>query len=146
MNNHPTKTIPVKNTVKDCIIIDIPTIKDHRGNLAVIENGILPFKMQRVYYIFNIPAGAYRGAHAHKHETGFMIAISGSFKVLLDDGIQKKEVLLNRPDKGLLIPTGIWREIKDFSQGSVCLVVNSSPYNEADYIRDYDEFLTYFKK
>ncbi len=143
MNKSTSQT--AKNTVNDCQIIDIPVIKDHRGNLAVIENGILPFEMKRVYYIFNIPAGAYRGAHAHKHETGFMIAMSGSFTVLLDDGIQKKKVTLNRPDKGLLIPTGIWREITDFSQGSVCMVVNSHPFNENDYIRNYQDFLSYFK-
>ncbi len=127
--------------ITDCEIIGIPKIKDHRGNLAVVENGILPFKMNRVYYLFDIPAGAYRGGHAHKLQQEFLIAISGSFEVVLDDGIQKKTILLNRPDRGLLIDTGIWRELQSFSQGSVCLVLNSGKFDESDYIRDYQTFL-----
>ncbi len=127
--------------VQDCQIIEIPTIKDHRGNLAVVENGILPFKMQRVYYLFDIPAGAYRGGHAHKEQTEFLIALSGSFEVILDDGTQKKIISLNRPDRGLLIPTGIWRELQNFSHGSVCMVLNSDTFQEKDYIRDYQDFL-----
>ncbi len=138
MNKSETK---VQNTINQCQIIDIPKIKDHRGNLAVVENGILPFKMQRVYYLFDIPAGAYRGGHAHIQQQEFLIAISGSFEVILDDGFQKKSVLLNRPDRGLLIPAGIWRELQDFSQGSVCLVLNSAPFDESDYIRNYHSFL-----
>ena len=145
MNNKLSKTIKKKNTIEDCILIDIPTVNDYRGNLAVIEKDILPFKIKRVYYLFDIPTGAYRGAHAHKEETGFVIALSGSFKIKIDDGINKKEILLHRPNKGLLLPPGIWRELKDFSQGSVCLVINSHEYNEHDYIRDYNQFLNYFK-
>ncbi len=135
-----------KNTIDNCVIINIPTIIDHRGNLAVVENDLLPFKMKRVYYLFNIPAGAYRGGHAHKKQLEFLIAVSGSFKVLLNDGKQKKEILLNRPDKGLLIPTGIWRELEDFSQGSVCMVINSDTFDENDYIRNYQEFLSLFNQ
>jgi len=142
MNKSIPETSFVSNSVQQCVIIDIPKINDHRGNLAVVENGILPFKMKRVYYLFNIPSGAYRGGHAHKEQMEFLIAISGSFEVVLDDGEQKKSVLLNRPDRGLLIPTGIWRELQDFSQGSVCLVLNSDQFDEADYIRDYQNFLT----
>jgi len=127
--------------ITDCKIIEIPKIKDHRGNLAVVENGILPFKMNRIYYLFDIPAGAYRGGHAHKVQQEFLIAISGSFEVILDDGSQKKTVLLNRPDQGLLIGTDIWRELQSFSQGSVCLVLNSGKFDESDYIRDYQTFL-----
>ena len=130
----------IDNNIQHCRLIDIPKIKDHRGNLAVVENGILPFKMQRVYYLFDVPAGAYRGGHAHKEQMEFLIAISGSFQVILDDGKQKKSVMLNRPDQGLLIPTGIWRELQDFSQGSVCLVLNSDKFSESDYIRDYEKF------
>jgi dTDP-4-dehydrorhamnose 3,5-epimerase-like enzyme len=129
------------SNISDCIKIDIPKIVDHRGNLAVVENGLLPFRMNRVYYLFNVPSGAYRGGHAHKQQTEFLIAISGSFEVVLDDGKQKKSILLNRPDQGLLIPTGIWRELQDFSQGSVCMVINSEQFNEKDYIRNYQSFL-----
>ena len=135
-----TKKILMAN-ISDCKFIEIPKIHDHRGNLAVIENSILPFEMQRVYYLYNVPAGAYRGGHSHIAQQEFLIAMSGSFEVILDDGKQKKTILLNRPDKGLLIPTGIWRELQEFSQGSVCMVVNSGTFDEADYIRDYDTFL-----
>ena len=128
------------NKLEHCVLIDIPKIKDHRGNLAVVENDILPFDMNRVYYLFDVPAGAYRGGHAHKEQLEFLIAISGSFQVILDDGKQKKTILLNRPDQGLLIPTGIWRELQDFSQGSVCMVINSHKFSEEDYIRDYEKF------
>jgi len=128
--------------LSDCTLIEIPKIQDHRGNLAVIENGILPFKMQRVYYLYNVPAGAYRGGHSHKKQSEFLIAISGSFEVIIDDGISKKSILLNRPDKGLLIPPGIWRELQEFSQGSVCMVINSDAFSEEDYIRDYQQFIS----
>ena len=128
-------------TIKDCTILDIPKIIDTRGNLAVLENGFLPFDTKRVYYLYNVPAGAYRGGHAHIRQSEFLIAISGSFQVIVDDGIAKKSFILNRPDKGLLLPTGIWRELKDFSQGSVCLVLNSGLFDENDYIRNYDDFL-----
>ncbi len=128
------------NNLQDCKLINIPKIKDQRGNLAVVENELLQFKMQRVYYLFDVPAGAYRGGHAHKEQIEFLIAVSGSFQVVLDDGKQKKIILLNRPDQGLMIPTGIWRELQDFSQGSVCMVISSDKFIEADYIRDYDKF------
>ncbi len=137
-----TKIQYKKNSIHDCQIIEIPKVIDQRGNLAVVENGILPFEMKRVYYLFDVPAGAYRGGHAHKEQQEFLIAISGSFEVILDDGKHKKSVLLNRPDKGLLIPTGIWRELQGFSQGSVCLVLNSDPFDENDYIRDYQTFIS----
>ena len=126
--------------LSDCILIDIPKVIDHRGNLAVVENGILPFEMKRVYFLYNIPSGAYRGGHSHIQQQEFLIAISGSFEVVLDDGNEKKSILLNRPDRGLLIPPGIWRELQEFSQGSVCLVLNSGKFNEADYIREYASF------
>jgi dTDP-4-dehydrorhamnose 3,5-epimerase-like enzyme len=128
--------------LSDCTLIEIPKIQDHRGNLAVIENSILPFEMQRVYYLYNVPAGAYRGGHSHKAQSEFLIAISGSFEVIIDDGTNKKSILLNRPDKGLLIPPGIWRELQEFSQGSVCMVINSDVFSEEDYIRDYHQFIS----
>ncbi len=136
--------VALKQTkVSDCIIIDIPKIEDVRGKLAVVENGLLPFKMKRVYYLFDIPAGAYRGGHAHIKEQGFLIAMSGSFEVVLKDGFDEKKILLNRPDQGLLIPSGIWRELQGFSQGSIGVVVNSDEFDESDYIRDYQTFLRY---
>ena len=135
-----TKLHFTSNKLDHCVLTDIPKIKDHRGNLAVVENSILPFKMKRVYYLFDVPAGAYRGGHAHKEQMEFLVAISGSFQVVLDDGKHKKSVMLNRPDQGLLITTGIWRELMDFSQGSVCMVISSDDFSENDYIRDYDKF------
>jgi len=122
-------------------IIDIPKIKDTRGNLAVIEKEVVPFKIKRVYYLYDVPSDAYRGGHAHKKLFQFVIALSGSFEVVLDDGTSKKRVMLNKPDKGLLIPTGIWRELENFSSGAVCLVLASEEFEEDDYIRDYKEFL-----
>ena len=141
MNKHNiTQLHFTTNKLEHCVLIDIPKIIDHRGNLAVIENNILAFNMQRVYYLFDVPAGAYRGGHAHKEQLEFLVAISGSFQVVLDDGRDKKSVMLNRPDQGLLIPTGIWRELMDFSQGSVCMVISSDKFSEKDYVRDYEKF------
>lgn len=122
-------------------LIDIPKITDPRGNLAVIEKSTLPFEMKRLYYLFDVPSTSHRGGHAHKECVELLIAISGSFTVILDDGKDKKEVTLNKPDKGLLIPTMIWRELSDFSSGAMCLVVASQEFNEADYIREYDDFI-----
>src|SRR5690554_1347914 len=124
----------------------IPKITDPRGNLAVIEKTVLPYTIKRVYYLYDVPSDAARGGHAHKEQQEFLIAISGSFTVVLDDGQHKKEILLNKPDKGLLIPTGIWRELNDFSSGAVCLVVSSGEFEEADYIREYDDFLKHKNK
>ncbi len=127
--------------LSDVAILDIPVIKDPRGSLSVIEDGVLPFSVERVFYLFDVPYESYRGGHAHHELQQFMVAINGSFDVLLDDGAQKRQITLNRPDKGLLIPPGIWREMLNFSSGSVCLVLASLPFSEDDYIRDYDEFL-----
>jgi dTDP-4-dehydrorhamnose 3,5-epimerase-like enzyme len=125
-------------------IIHIPKITDPdgRGNLSVIEKDTLPFEVKRVYYLYDIPGGETRGAHAHKELQQCLIALSGSFDVLLDDGNTKNKITLNRPDRGLLIPNGIWRELVNFSSGSVCLSLVSDVYKEEDYIRDYDTFLT----
>ncbi len=129
------------NSVKE---IEIPNMHDVRGNLVVIEKDIIPFAIKRVYYLYNVPSDSFRGGHAHKNLIQFMIPISGSFEVVLDDGISKKRIMLNKPNKGLLIPTGIWRELENFSSGSVCLVLASDVFDEEDYIRDYKEF-TLFK-
>lgn len=132
-----------KNSIDDTRIIEIPKIVDEqgRGKLSFIEKDIIPFKINRVYYLYDVPSDAYRGGHAHKELKQFLIALSGSFEVLLDDGENKKRVMLNKPNKGLLIPTGIWRELDNFSSGAVCLVLASEPFDESDYIRDYQEFL-----
>lgn len=129
-----------KNKVEDCKIIQLPKIEDRRGNLSVIEGDILPFDIERVYYLYDVPAGAERGGHSHIEQLEFLIALSGSFEVIVNDGKDEKTFMLNRPDRGLLIPTGIWRELKDFSSGAVCLVIASDVFKEEDYIRDFEEF------
>ena len=122
-------------------IVNIPKIEDPRGNLSVIEKEVVPFEIKRVYYLYDVPAGAERGGHAHKKLQQFLVALSGSFDVILNDGKQEKTVTLNKPYEGLLITNGIWRELKNFSSGSVCLVVASDVFEEADYIRDFEDFL-----
>ena len=122
-------------------IIDIPKIENHLGNIAVVENSVVPFDIKRVYYLYDIPSSAQRGGHSHKKLQQVLIAISGSFDVVLNDGKIQKVVTLNKPDKGLLIEINIWRELQNFSSGAVCLVLASTVYEEADYIRNYDEFL-----
>lgn len=124
-------------------IISIPKIEERRGNLSVIENDTVPFDIKRVYYLYDVPSGAERGGHAHKNLQQFLIALSGSFDVILDDGNEKKIITLNKPYEGLLINPGIWRELQNFSSGSVCLVVASEVYIEDDYIRNLDEFRHY---
>lgn len=122
-------------------IIDIPKIEDFRGNIAVIEKSVLPFEIKRVYYLFDIPSSAKRGGHSHKKLRQILIAISGSFDVVLKDGKIKNTVTLNKPDKGLLIENNTWRELENFSSGAVCLVLASEVFDEEDYIRDFDEFI-----
>jgi dTDP-4-dehydrorhamnose 3,5-epimerase-like enzyme len=124
-------------------IIDLPKIIDPRGNLSVIEGKTLPFPIQRVYFLYDVPSGAERGGHAHIDQKEFLIATSGSFDVILTDGTSEEKVTLNKPNQGLLIPQGIWRELKNFSSGAVCLVIASDVYLEEDYIRDFDDFLKY---
>lgn len=114
---------------------------DGRGNLSVIEKDVLPFPIKRVYYLYDVPSDSSRGGHAHKELQQFLIALSGSFDVVLDNGKTRRTFTLNRPNKGLLIPSGVWRELENFSAGSVCLSLVSAVYDEADYIRDYQEFL-----
>lgn len=124
-------------------ILSIPKIEDRRGNLSVIENDIVPFDIKRVYYLYDVPSGSERGGHAHKELKEFLVALSGSFDVVLKDGEEQEIVTLNKPYEGLLINPGIWRELQNFSSGSVCLVVASEVYIEEDYIRDFEEFLEY---
>ncbi|WP_163399995.1 sugar 3,4-ketoisomerase [Flavobacterium fluviatile] len=126
-------------------IIAIPKIEERRGNLSVIENDTVPFDIKRVYYLYDVPSGAQRGGHAHKDLQQFLVALSGSFDVVLNDGKEQQIITLNKPYEGLLINSGIWRELQNFSSGSVCLVVASEVYIEEDYIRDFEEFKA-FKK
>jgi len=128
-------------TINDCKIINLPKIHNPAGNITTISNKIeIDFSIKRVYYLYNIPGGESRGGHAHKNLYQLVVAAGGSFNVIIDDGIEKKEVFLNHPSKGLLIVPGIWREIEDFSSGAICLVLASDKYDENDYIRQYDEF------
>lgn len=126
-------------------VIEIPKIKEPRGNLSIIEKDIIPFEMKRIYYLYDVPSGSERGGHAHKNLKQFLIALSGSFNVILNDGKEEKVITLNKPNEGLLINPGIWRELNNFSSGSVCLVIASAVYDEADYIRDFEEFKLYSK-
>ena len=122
-------------------IVDIPKIENALGNIAVIENAVVPFEIKRVYYLYDIPSSSKRGGHSHKNLQQVLIAISGSFDVVLKDGNSIQTVTLNKPDKGLFIENNIWRELENFSSGAVCLVLASEVFKEADYIRDFDEFL-----
>ena len=122
-------------------IINIPKVEDYRGNIAVIEKDVVPFDIKRVYYLYDVPSSAKRGGHANKDQIELLIALSGSFDVILKDGKTTQTVTLNKPDKGLLIKTNVWRELENFSSGSVCLVVVSDVFKEEDYIRNYDDYL-----
>lgn len=130
------------NSVYDCTILELDKHHHEKGNITVVENGTtVPFDVKRTYYLYDVPGGESRGGHAHRELRQLIVAASGSFTVTLDDGNVKRTFLLNRPYQALLVVPGIWRELDDFSSGSVCLVLASHLYDEADYIRDYDEFL-----
>jgi hypothetical protein len=136
----------MKRLVSDCSVIKLPKIENRSGNLTSIQNSIeIPFDIKRIFYLYDIPGGKDRGAHAHLECHQFLIAGSGSFDVLLDDGKSKKLVTLNQPYKGLHIPPGIWASEINFSSGSICLVLASHKYDEHDYIREYDKFLKHKK-
>jgi dTDP-4-dehydrorhamnose 3,5-epimerase-like enzyme len=129
-------------SVGTCRLLDFPVVHDERGNLTFIEGSAhVPFKIKRVYYLYDVPGGATRAGHAHKELEQVIIAASGSFDVLVDDGVRHERVTLNRSYFGLYIPNRVWREIVNFSSGAVCLVLASEHYDEADYFRSYDEFV-----
>ena len=139
--------ISMKILVSDCSIIDLPKIENRSGNLTAIQNSIeIPFDIKRIFYLYDIPGGKDRGGHAHIECHQFLIAGSGGFEVVLDDGTTKKTVTLNRPYFGLHIPPGIWAAEQSFSSGSICLVLASHKYDEKDYIRNYKQFLKFQKK
>lgn len=130
--------------VEDCLIIDLPKIHNESGNITVLENcKEIPFSVKRIYYLYDVPMGSERGGHGHYVLEQYIVAASGSFIFTLDDGINKKDFFLNDPSKALNIKPGIWREIRSFSSGSICLVMASHEYDESDYIRDYEVFLKY---
>lgn len=131
-------------TVYDCSMIELPKYHDPEGNLTPVYGNVhVPFDIKRVFYLYDIPGGESRGAHAHKQCHQFLVAASGAFEVVLDDGVNKRTVTLNRPFYGIHIPPGIWASEQGFSSGSVCLVLASDVYDESDYIRSYEEFLEY---
>jgi len=134
----------MESSVYNCNVVGLPKQHNPAGNITFIENDVqIPFGVKRVYYLYDIPGGETRGGHAHYELRQLIVAASGSFDVLIDDGINKKTVTLNRPNYGLLIVPGIWRELTNFSSGAICLVLASQVYEEKDYIRDYQKFLKY---
>jgi hypothetical protein len=131
-----------KTSVYDCSVLDLSKIHNEAGNITVVENGKeIPFDIKRIYYLYDVPAGEARGGHAHYELEQLIIAVSGSFDVILDDGRIRKRVTLNRPNIALHIVPGLWRELDEFSSGSVCVSLASNTYDEQDYIREYTEFL-----
>jgi hypothetical protein len=133
-------------TLNACKLIDLPKIADPRGNLTFVEGGRhVPFEIKRVYYLYDVPGGAERGGHAHKELHQLIVAMSGSFDVVLDDGYEKKRIHLNRSYIGLYVCPMIWRELDNFSSGSVCMVLASNYYDESDYYRDHVDFLLAIK-
>lgn len=134
------------SSVSQCQIIELDKIHNRAGSLTVVHNQLsVPFAVERIYYLYDVPSNAERGGHAHKELYQLIVAASGSFTISLDDGASTKSFMLNNPNKGLLVVPGIWRELSDFSSGSVCLVLASMKYTASDYIRDYQEFLSYKK-
>jgi len=131
-------------SIYDCSIIHLPKIHNRSGNITIVENeATVPFDVKRIYYLYDVPGGETRGGHGHKELQQLIVAASGSFDLILDDGKYKKMVTLNRPDYGLYITPGIWRDIINFSSGSICLVMASMEYDPEEYLRDYQEFLAY---
>ncbi|GBU08442.1 dTDP-6-deoxy-3,4-keto-hexulose isomerase [Bacteroidales bacterium] len=133
-----------KSSIFNCSVLDLPKIHNRAGNITAL-NGMLdfPFELKRVYYLYDIPGGESRGGHAHRNLQQVIVAVSGSFDVSIDDGINRKTVSLNRPNYGLHVIPGIWRELSNFSSGAICLVLASLVYDEKDYIRDYKEFIDF---
>jgi len=136
-----------KYSVFDCNLLELGKHSDESGNISIVENSEeIPFDIKRVYYLYDVPGGEDRGAHAHKALKQFIVAASGSFDIIIDDGKVKRSITLNRPYIGLLVMPGIWRELINFSSGSICMVLASEKYNESDYIREYDEFINFKKQ
>jgi len=134
----------MKNSVYDCVILPLCKIHNRAGNITIVEGQTnIPFDVRRIYYLYDIPGGEARGGHAHKEIYQLIVAASGSFNVLLDDGQNKKIATLNRPDYGLMVVPGIWRELFEFSSGAICLVLASQKYDKDDYIRSYDQFVIF---
>lgn len=134
-------------SVYNCPVITLPKIHNRAGNITAVNNEMeIPFSVKRVYYLYDVPGGETRGGHAHHKLQQLIVAVSGSFDVILDDGNVKKTVHLNRPNYGLLVVPGIWRDLVNFSSGAVLLVLASESYDEMDYIRDYNKFLAYTNK
>lgn len=134
------------STVFDCTIVKLPQDYSPSGSITALNNGVeIPFDVKRIYYLYDVPGGENRGGHAHIELQQLIIAASGSFDLTVDDGVAKRTFQLNRPNVGLLMPYGLWRELDNFSSGSICLVLASEEYDEMDYIRDYSKFLIYKK-
>jgi hypothetical protein len=130
--------------INECRIVDVPQVMNRAGNIAIVQSNIdVPFSIDRVYYLYDTPCSETRGGHAHIALSQLIVAASGSFTISLDDGFCKKSVFLNNPSKGLFVVPGIWRDLHDFSSGSICLVLASHKFDSDDYIREYDKFLTY---
>lgn len=129
--------------LNDIKLIQIPKIHDAKGNLSVVEGSTIPFEIKRVYYLYDVPSTAERYGNAHKQQERVLIALSGSFEVTLKDGQSEQVFTLNKPNQGLYIPNGIWREMRNFSSGSVCLVIASDNYDESDYIREFVDFQSF---
>lgn len=139
--------VTIKNSIYNCSLLYLPKINNRAGNITALENMIsVPFEVKRIYYLYDIPGGEDRGGHAHCELQQFVVAVSGAFDVLLNDGTNKKVVHLDRPYIGLHIVPGIWRELLNFSSGTVCLVLASHRYDEKDYIRKYDKYLKYIRE
>jgi dTDP-4-dehydrorhamnose 3,5-epimerase-like enzyme len=140
--SQPSEPFGARHSATGCRVVELPRISDPRGNLTMVENhDQVPFAIQRVYYLYDVPGGEVRGGHAHRALEQLVIAASGSFEVLVDDGVHQERFFLNRSYFGLYIPQLVWRELDNFSSGSVCLVIASRPYEEGDYFRSYEEFL-----
>lgn len=134
----------IKTNIYDCSILEIDKHHNEKGNISVVENfKTVPFDLKRIYYLYDVPGGESRGGHAHKELQQFIVAASGSFDVTVDDGSSRRTFTINRPYRGLLVVPGIWRELDNFSSGSVCLVLASHLYDADDYIRDYEQFIKY---
>ncbi|OPY71302.1 MAG: TDP-4-oxo-6-deoxy-alpha-D-glucose-3,4-oxoisomerase [Syntrophorhabdus sp. PtaU1.Bin002] len=137
----------MKNSIYDCVILPLRKIHNRAGNITIVEGQKnIPFDVRRIYYLYDIPGGEARGGHAHRDLCQLIIAASGSFNVLLDDGENKKIATLNRPDYGVMVVPGIWRELFEFSSGAICLVLASQKYDERDYIRNYDQFVSFSRE